>query len=374
MKVLNIISSSGFYGAESVVLGLMRELSKSGVDARLICLKSSDKADPDIHDRAAHNGVKSAVFPCRGKLDLKTISRIREYIVLEKIDVVHTHNFKSDVYGFIAAKLSSVPIIATAHGWTGEDNKVRFYELIDRMTIKYMDFIVAVSPAILAELCRRGINEKKTSFIPNAVDTGLFDPSLGDDSMREKMGLKNSLVVGTVGRLSPEKGQIDLLEAFREVSSHGAEIKLLIVGDGKLKDQLKDRAKDMGLEDKVIFAGKQTDMPSVYKCMDIFVLPSLTEGMPVALLEAMSMGLPNIATKVGAVPYVLDNDEGRLVPPGDVKELSKSMLDMVKDASLRSCLGKRARAKVAERFSLNYSSEEYLGIYKRVSEANCAAA
>lgn len=364
LKVLHVISSAGFYGAESVVLDLLKGSKKNGVKPYLVCLKNRGKRDPVLYTRAVEQGVRGEVITCRSKFDLKAVSYIREAIARERTDIVHTHNYKSDLYGFIAARISRVPVMATVHGWTGEDNKVKFYEFLDKWVIKHMDLLTAVSFPIFSELLDRGVKGEKVLLMPNAVDTMSFDPISGDKGLRKKLGLERALVVGTVGRLSPEKNQIGLLKAFKEISSNETNARLLLVGDGKLKDELKNRAGALGLEDKTVFAGEQEDMTSVYKCMDMFILPSLTEGTPIALLEAMSMALPVVAANVGGVSRVLKEDTGVLVAPGDIKELSGSILELVRDSFLRQRLGERARQSIRERFSLEKNSEKYREIYE----------
>jgi len=367
MKILHIISSSGFYGAEGVLLNLVSMLKKDGHQPHLVCLKNKNRPDPQIHLRAKQDGISSQVICCRRKLDFAAIKEIREFICRENIQLVHTHGYKSDFYGLIAAKLAKVPIIATLHLWTQESAKDKLYEWLDKFTIERMDHLVCVSPVIAEQLKSLGIAENKTSLIPNGIDTDKFNSKEVKADLRDGLNLDGNLVIGTVGRLVRQKGQAYLLEAFKELAKN-KDFKLLIVGDGHLKMSLKKQVKKMGIEGEVIFAGAQKDVAAAYNTINIFVLPSIDEGLPLALLEAMSMGLAVIATKVGAVTDVINSqEEGLLVSPGNSEELKQAISVLIKDSKMRKQMGKKAREKVISSFSLQSCYQKYLEIYKKFS-------
>ncbi|MBF0217289.1 MAG: DUF3473 domain-containing protein [Candidatus Omnitrophica bacterium] len=365
MRILFIISSKGFYGAENVVSNLAGVMKKNGGEPYLICLKSASRNDPEIHAKALSQGIESRVIVCKRKLDIKAILEIRSFIKKKKIDLLHTHNYKSDVHGFIAARLAGVPVMATLHGWTSENGKVRVYEMIDRFFQRRMDALVAVSPEIFSGARGLGISPDKITLIHNAVDTVLFDPVRGNRSLREKIGLLDCFVAGTAGRLAREKGQIYLLKAFKEVCRSVGNVRLLIAGDGDQRESLMALTSLLGIKDKVIFSGEQRDMPSVYKCMDVFILPSLTEGVPMALLEAMSMGLPVIASRVGGIPDIIDRGGGLLVEPGDVKGLTGAILTVMKRRVMRSRMAAKGRERVINEYSLDNFYARYRGAYDK---------
>ena len=366
MNILHIISSSGIYGAENVLLGLAESLKKNGHTPHIVCLKSALKPDPDMYLEAQKRNILSAVEICRNKLDIKALTNIRKFTLKNDIQFIHSHGYKANFYGWIVSKFTKIPIIATLHGWTAEDVKVKLYEKIDRLILRGMDHLVAVSPRIHEQLRGMGLKDKRITFVPNAVDTEKFKPGSNNDKFRERLGLKDNFVIGTVGRLSIEKGQGYLLRAFKDIASVVPKAKLLIVGDGRLKDNLQQEAKNLGLEDRVVFSGNQKDMVSVYKAIDIFVLPSLTEGLPLVLLEAMSMGLAVVATGVGAVPYVIGEGEGIIVPPQNTKALNEAVLGLVADPSHRNAVSIKARERAVNDFSIGSFSNKYIGLYKMV--------
>lgn len=369
MRILHLISSSGLFGAERVLLNIGTGLKDNNHECHLLCLGDSKKDVPEIHSEAQRIGLSSKVILCKHRIDMKALFEIKNFIRSADIQVIHSHGYKSDVYGFAASKMSGVPAIATLHGWTSETSAVRLYERLDKWVMRGMSRLVAVSPSIVEELKALGLNGGRVTFIPNGIDTGRFDPSkTAGRGLREEFGIEGRVVIGTVGRLSPEKGHINLIRALARIRPAAPDTRLLIVGDGVLKDELKREAENLGVGGMVIFTGVRDEMVSVYGAMDIFVLPSVREGLPLALLEAMSMELAVIAADVGAVRYVIRDDrEGIVVPAQDPGLLAEKTLLLLKDAALRKGMGKRARESALSRFSNDMLHRRYLEVYEKVT-------
>ena len=371
MRILHIISSKGVYGAENVVLSLMKMLKKEGIYTSMICLMNKNKPIPQIYKYAKKENLNVKTLTCRSKMDFSTVGEIKKIIINENIDIVHTHGYKSNLYGVLSAKLTGKPAVVTIHLWTKETRQVRFYEWIDKkLVIKYADYIVAVSDLIHQELIQLGIKEKKAKYISNGIDTGLYSPLEFNASFKQRLGIDNYFVIGVVGRLTYQKGHIYLLKAFRSISSNIPDVKLLIVGEGELKKKLIEEADKLKIGNKVVFLGYQEDMVSVYRAMDIFVLPSISEGLPLVLLEAMSMGLPVVATRVGGIPSVANNENGILVPPRNEKALKEAMLRLIEDESLRKDMGKKARGHIISYFSIKSTFNKYLTLYNSLANNN----
>ncbi len=370
MKVLHLISSKGLYGAEGVLLNLMIASKNAGHQPHLMCFRSASKPEPQIDSEAKNNGITSRTIVCKYKFDIKAIRDIRRFALDKGIQIIHSHGYKADVYGAIVSKFSHLPLVATLHGWTNEDKKVKFYETIDKLILRMINHLVPVSSVINEELKGRGLNGRKVTVIPNAIDTEKFNPFREDAGPNDRLEAKSELTIGTVGRLSPEKGHSCLLKVFKKVISSVPNLKLLIVGDGALRSSLEKEAKDLGIEKKVIFTGMQKDMVSMYRAMDIFVLPSFTEGLPLVLLEAMSMELPVVATGVGAIPQVIGQNEGIQVPSKDMDALKEAIISLVNDSTARHAMGKAARRKVVSDFSLDQFTQKYMSVYERVLDSS----
>ena len=372
MKILHLISSSGFYGAEAVVLNLLTKLRDDGQESHLICLKNAGLLDPELLTRAKEKGIPAHVISCKIKFDLAAIRQIKKYISDNGMQIIHGHGYKSDLYGILAARSLKIPFVSTLHGWTAENGKVRIYGLIDRFVIRYADHVVSVSPAITKELKRLNMDTRRISFIPNGIDIVCFSPPRRRRHLRSHEFLRKKFVIGTVGRLSVEKGHKYLIRALKEIMKKAPDVGMILVGDGPLKGKLQDEVHALRLSDNVLFAGFQDDVVSMYKEMDMFVLPSLTEGVPMALLEAMAMELPVVATDVGGISFVVGKDEGLLVNAGNSEALSSAIFSLVNDPSLRVDLGKNARAKVIREFSIDACYRKYREVYENVLKRNVA--
>lgn len=372
MRVLHLISSSGFYGAENVLLNLAKSLKEDGCEPCVVCIKGASRPDPEIYLRAEREGIKSKIVYGRRRLDFKIIRQIQNIVKEEGVDLIHSHGYKSNFYGLTAARRSGVPIISTIHLWTGETMKLRFYEYLDRRwMVRKMDHVVLVSPTFRDDVKKSNLASARISYIPNGIDTETFNPSNIHSDLRGELGLNNSLVIGNVARLNQEKGHHHLIEAFEKAQSEIPNARLLIIGDGPLEDDLRAEVNSRALTGKVIFTGKRKDMPSLYKAMDIFAMSSLKEGMPMALLEAMSMELPVITTDVGAVPYIISNNEnGIMIKAENPGILAEKIVSLLKDASMRKRLGWEARRTVLSNFSSASLYRRYFEIYVNVLEAN----
>lgn len=368
MRILHLISSTGFYGAENVILNLARGLREDGHIPYILCLKGVSKTDPEIYFQALKEGLLSKVIPCRHRFDIKVIGEIKKFVSVENIDIIHSHGYKGNFYGLMASKFSRVPIITTIHLWTGETRKLRFYEYLDkRWLVKSMNHVVLVSPTFYSDVKNSNLGTEHITFIPNGIDTETFNPSRVSGSVRKEFGIEKALIIGNVARFHQEKGHVQLINIFNRIQSQIPEARLLLVGDGPLRNNLKSLVRRLDLQDKVIFAGVRSDLPALYKAMDIFVMPSQKEGMPMALLEAMAMALPVVATAVGGIPYVISKDgDGVLVEPQDADALFDAITSLIKDSSYRRRLGNRARAKIVSQFSLQILYKKYLEVYEKI--------
>ncbi len=280
--------------------------------------------------------------------------------------VVHTHNTAAGFYGALAGRLAGLPIVHTKHGQnlTGGSQKT-----LSRVTYLLTEHVVAVSePA--RELARsEGARPEQLSVIDNGVDLSRFsERERRRAEARERVGAgEGELVVGTVGRLAAVKNQGLLIDSARDVSSiAGRRIVLVIVGDGPEKSRLAARAQGgpPGLRVVLPGAGRAEEwMPA----FDIFVLSSDSEGLPIALLEAMACGLPAVVTGVGAMPEVVERGRsGIVVPPGDREALAQAIGTLGSDASPREALGAAARRRVQERYSAETMARAYEALYRKV--------
>jgi glycosyltransferase involved in cell wall biosynthesis len=257
-------------------------------------------------------------------------------------------------------------VVATEHN-VYESYKLK-RSIINRLLAKKTFKMIAVSSAVKDEICRRdSIDPAKVEVIYNGIEVGRFTVPEANVKERAKIALgldPKSPVIGTISRLSRQKGHKYLLNAFVDLVGSFPELKLLIVGSGPLEEELKVMAQKLGLSKSVIFTGARRDIPEILKALDIFAMPSLWEGFPVSLLEAFATGLPVVASPVGGVAdAVEDNVSGLLVESQDVKGLVSALSKLLNDSALALRLGKEARGIVEERFSVSTMMDSMTKLY-----------
>jgi glycosyltransferase involved in cell wall biosynthesis len=268
----------------------------------------------------------------RGRFDNRAISGLRNYLRENRIDIIHTHDFKSDFYGLVSACSLGIKRISTAHGSTRDSLLKRLYLFFDEHIVyRCFDRVIAVSEDLRTQLSQKFIPPAKIALIQNGLDMDLMDRK-GDGTEPElafpaEPGTK---VFAVIGRLYPDKGHALFLEAFSALAREHPDVICAIVGDGPEKESIQNRIEASGLVEKVFCCGVVKDIKRVYHSIDYLVIPSLTEGLPYVLLEAMASGIPVLATSVGDIPLLVqDGHTGYLIPAGDIDALVRRMKDLV---------------------------------------------
>jgi glycosyltransferase involved in cell wall biosynthesis len=307
---------------------------------------------------------------------LTLIRRLTEVLREQRIDVVHTHKYKDAVLGAIAARRARVPhLVRTMHGmpepmvgWNRIKSYV--YHALDRAVLRRSaDVIIAVSRRMAEELRESGFRPTMVTCIHNGVDVRQVRATRSRDEVRRELGIdRDVLLIGTAGRLSPVKGQAGLLRAGARILQSGRPVELLIVGDGPLGSQLLSTAVELGIDDACHFIGPRSDVFDLIAAMDIFVLPSLNEGIPMALLEAMTLGTPVVAASVGGIPEVIQHRiNGLLVPAGDDGGLADACLELAAKPQWARTLAAQASRTIADGFSHARNGEALLYAYRGIA-------
>jgi glycosyltransferase involved in cell wall biosynthesis len=365
MKILHLISSKGFFGAENVVVNLAKE-QKKNLDVCVGVFRDRREPHTEVAIEAERNGIKTEIFDCAGKIDIMTIKNIRKTIKEKEIDIVHSHGYKSNIYGILASRKTKVKSIATCHNWSMTDPKMRKYRHLDLFFMKKFDKIVAVSNRLKEQIESSGVKPDKISVIDNGVDIRQFVCEEYDSLFKKKIGANNSKsIICSIGRLVQEKGFFHLLKAFKDIKKSIPDTRLLIVGDGPLKEALGKAALELGISEKVTFAGIRNDISKILAITDIFVMASLDEGLPMVLLEAMAAKKPVVATRVGAIPDIIeDGQSGILVASGNELELSFAVSGLLLDKHKVDCLAEEGLKMIQEKYSSERMAGEYYKIYE----------
>ena len=362
MKVLQLISSSGYYGAENMLLNLCASQEKTGCQNSLLLFYNVHVPNVEFYERARRRGLSVRMVHCKGRADWRAVRQIEEYILEDGIDLVHTHGYKADLYGYLAAWRSGKPVVATCHNWVGGTAALGIYNYLDRMALKKFNALAAVSDAVAKRLLAFGVSAEKVKTIANGIDVQTFERG----EALPALSAPGSKVVGVVARLDLQKGFEYLLRAVRELCNIHA-LKLVIVGEGPDRKAIEDMVMEFGLQSNVELAGQQSDMAGVYAAIDIFVLPSLNEGLPMTVLEAMAASRPVIATRVGAIPSVIrDGENGLLVDPKDVDGLRNALARLLSDSDLCRRMGDRAHDWVGRNYTSEVMAVKYRQLYEEV--------
>ena len=366
MKILHVISSAGMYGAESVILDLSRALLRLGNSSEIALFLNSAQPNTALRDRAAPEGIPVHTIPCNGQLDFQVPQRLRVLAQTTGSDLVHAHGYKGDVYAYLALRRSSIPLVATCHNWIDGDLALRVYGRLDRFVLKRFRGVAAVSQGVAQRLIAAGVPRERIRSIRNGVDLRL----LASISRDPRTDATRPLQIGLVARLSHEKG-VDLFVSMAALLADDLpNAQFLVAGEGPERGRLESMIQGAGVAGRVTLLGRQDDMPAFYQRLDVLVLSSRDEGLPMAVLEGMASGLPVVATRVGEVPEVVqDGHTGQIVATESPGELARAVLGTVSDPVRLRAMGDAARAHVQAKFSADRMASEYLAFYRSVSQS-----
>ena len=353
-------------GPEKTILNSPAHLEKRGY--RGVCAYLHPPHDPgfaEIQKRALALNVNLISVPDRGPLDLRVVWQLLKLCRAEKVTIWHGHDYKSNAIGLLIRLFHRMHLVTTVHGWVRHTKRTPLYYWIDRLSLRFYKKIVCVSEDLLQACVASGVPPAKCQLILNAIDTTVYAPSTDCDSSRERLGIPaDRYLIGSVGRLSVEKGYSFLIDAVDRLLKEGYNISLLIIGEGNIRGDLEAQIERLGLQDRIHLAGYQSNTIELYRAMDLFVLASLREGMPNALLEAMAMEVPVVVTKVGGIPQVIcDRENGLLVEPGDAQVLADAIREMVVHRDLSSTMARRARKTVEENYSFDRRMDKMVQVY-----------
>ncbi len=291
------------------------------------------------------------------RLNIRLLWHLKKEMEDHEIDIIHCQRHKPTVYGTLASIFAKKcpKIITTVHG----RNRTRSInrKLLNCLVLNRVSKIIAVSDAVKDDICRSNwlMKSHKVKTVYNGIDSDLFNSNLSKQEARENLGLPEStFIFGTAGRLTKVKAHNLLLDAFAVIYKDNNQCSLVIAGEGSLRANLELQSEKLGIKDNVFFLGQRKDIPEVLRALDAFVLPSLSEGHPLVLLEAMAAGLPVIASNVGGIPEILyEPNSARLISPNSVDDLINAMIVLYSEGvSQHELIGRELKTRVNERFTV----------------------
>lgn len=388
IKILSLVEATTINAVAKNVLEFHRaaqELSEQSLDFPTItghlvtferkrAATDATQAPNEFITAARQLQLEVEVIPERRRFDLRTLPALRNVVELQKPDLVVTHSVKSHFLLWRSQLGREYPWVAFHHGYTTTDLKMRAFNWFDRWSLPTADRLVTVCHAFARELASStGVPLEKISVRHNSVRTRPQVSAVDIQSLRTRLGIaSDERIVLTVGRLSREKAQIDLLAAYKRLRATNPDIssKLIIVGDGPERRRLEAAADAHGIRERVIFTGQISEVQLFYAAAQVFALPSHSEGSPNVLLEAMAANLPIAATRVGGVPEIVENNESALlVPVNDPDAMAAALVRILSDQDLAERLTTNSAALVANQFNPEKYVRALVEIYGDVIEA-----
>lgn len=343
--VLHLIASNFVGGPEKQILHHARDLEGSPFAISVASFKDGPDT-PEILSVAAASGIPHYELP--GGIRPAALNGLIALLRREKFSILCTHGYKSNILGRLACMSTGTQQVAFVRGWTAETWRVTLYERLERLALKTAPWVVCVSSRQAEQLApvRRG--RTQPVVVPNAI-LPAFQPEKSSAPLtRQGAGIpQDDFVFGSVGRLSREKGHRYLLDAFARVCAAKAQANffLILLGEGRELEALQQQAAELKISDRIKFAGFQRDCGQWMRLIDCLVQPSLTEGTPNSVLEALVEKLPVVATAVGGVPdLITDRKSGLLVPPSDPEAFAEAMLEVYNSPALREQLSQGAQS------------------------------
>jgi len=372
-KILHLITRLPIGGAERLLIDVLRNLDPARFESEVCCIQGKGELASEIEEMGI---VLHDLGRMRNKhFDLGAILALRQLIRGRRIDLVHSHLYHANLYGRIAGWSERIPVVASVHNTYTQHRWHR--RLINRLLARVSFCVTAPSAEVELAIRRYDhVAAQKVVRLVNCIDLDRINSDLDVATAKHKLGLEpDDVVIGTVGRMEEQKGHGILLHAFAALRGlpgiSVSSLRLLIVGDGRLRQATEARASQLGIVDACRFPGSMTRMADVYRAIDIFVMPSLWEGLSLAMLEAMAAGLPLVATDVGGVRDVLgDNLHGRLVPPGDPTSLAHALAELLLNTQLREELATSASQCVRDTYGVSNLTRQLSILYEMAVHAH----
>ncbi|WP_404362260.1 glycosyltransferase family 4 protein [Marinobacter sp.] len=363
-RILHVTFNMGFGGTEQVIRQLVSHLDPARFECEIACIDGEtgaigqamqEKQNIVIHARKRAEG-----------LDWATIGWLRKLIKAGKFDVVHCHQYSPYSYGWFAHWGTGARLVFTEHGRFHPDQhrkKARFINPIIALTTSHLVAISSATRDALVEY--EYMPRNRIEVIYNGI-AGLEADSERQVALRSKLGIRpDEQVLGTVARLDKVKNQKLMIHAIRTLMDSGQKVRLLLVGDGPERDALQALATGLELEAAVIFTGFQSQPADYLSLMDVFLLPSFTEGTSMTLLEAMSLGIPTVATRVGGTPEIVtDGETGILTESDNLDEFTGALKLLLEQPATREQMANKAKDRFSERFSVAQMVEQYQKLYE----------
>jgi glycosyltransferase involved in cell wall biosynthesis len=359
-----VLSGSGG-GPDKTLIHSPPFLARAGY--RMLCAYLHDPADPGfdvLRAKAAAAGVDLISVADRGPLDWRVVPRMLEVCRRERVAVWHGHDYKTNALGLVLKRFHPMRLVTTVHGWVHRTSRTPLYYLIDRLSLRFYEHVLCVSPDLVTACRTAGVPASRLMLLENGIDTDRYRRTRTAPEARAGLGFEERFTIGAAGRLSAEKGFDILIRAVDRLLAAGRDVQLWIAGEGVEKDALTRLIAELRRADRIRLLGYRADLSALYEATDVYALSSTREGLPNVLLEAMALEVPVVATAVNGVPRLVTHGEtGELVASGSVEALATGLDRLIADPTLRARYAAAGRRTVEERFSFSARMDKLARLY-----------
>lgn len=366
MKVLQFICSTGFYGAERWVLALSKHLPES-VSSELVVTLEPGTEELELVKQFKAIG-KTHQIPMKGRFDLRAVSKLADLIQEQDIDIIHTHGYKSDILGVMAARKAGIPCVVTPHGFeNAADLKLRLFIWLGCQSMRFADKVVPLSKQLLSDVEKFNISPEKIEYIQNGVDLSEVEAVRQTKTNKQK----EKKTIGFVGQMISRKNIKAILDCFESLSKKRQDIELVLLGDGEDRSSLEAYSKTLDCAEDIHFLGFRNDRLQLLRDFDLFVMTSTLEGIPRCLMEACAMEIPVSAYDIAGIDQLIThNESGLLAPLHDINQLENDWEKLLDDKELASSLAQNSKSFVEANFSAKRMADEYLELFKGMLKEN----
>ena len=357
MNILHLRNSDIFGSPERLIIGQMFHLHEFNSYCASFIKTGKTSA---FLDALKKNNLNSIAIESKNQMSLATISQIKKILKTKQINLIISHDYKATFYSFMANRSFNLPHIGYYHGRTDENFKVKLYNFIDGKILARLPKILTVSNATSDYLNKIGISKDKIEVVYNAIE-------IDDDHIPRQKPASSAPIIGVIGRLSHEKGVHIFLKSIDSIIHNCPNVQVLIFGDGPDRDKLKRLTQSLGLTKYIIFKGFEKDLDKIYSQLDIIVIPSLSEGHPLIILEAWKYAIGIVATKAGGIPEIITSGKtGLLAEVNDPDSLGQKILEAVSDLPAMKIYGQNGLSLLKEQYSFASQAKKLSQIYKKM--------
>lgn len=377
LYVRNFRGITDITGAETYLFSLLQGLDRQRYEPLLACVTHPAQAEQQWLTELKRRNLPFVIIPIRHRASIYDLVEIRKLILRFGADLVHSLDHRADMVALIAARLTGKAALASFFGWTNWDEhclKGSLYAWLDRKFLRRADAMIVDSAHIATHMQWPQDKGAPLAVIPNGVDTDRFDPDRVTGSLKKQFFHDPDVTVaGMVGRIHPNKGQLDFIQAAASLAARHPRLRFLIIGDAPLGFEgyyrkVKDRIVSLGLQDRALITNvPSAQIPLAMNSIDLLLAPSYQESFSYSLLEAMAMETPVIASNAGGTPeMVSDGENGLLVPPGDPQALAQAADRLLSDTDLGSRMGRKARQVILRNWSIGIMAGRTMQVYEEV--------